>query len=279
MIEEIAAAGRRVGAGRHAGTGAQRQACIRALGRRPHGDGLHASSRATISSATSTAPGPSAPRSPPTAPSSASIPCSTTRSTGTFAPSSRTWPRTRAGSGRIGQQVGDFYASWMDEAAIEAKGAAPLKPYLDRIAAVKDKGELVDLFATVGYPSPVGVGIFPDLPNPTRYAVYAGQGGLGLPNRDYYLLQGAKYDAYRAAYRAYMTQHPAARRHPRRGRQGRPDLRARNRHRQGPLDARAQPRHRARSTIRWTWPSSTPSRRSSSGSGRWPRRASATSRR
>jgi endothelin-converting enzyme/putative endopeptidase len=54
-----------------------------------------------------------------------------------------------AGSGRIGQQIGDFYASWMDEAAIEARGTAPLKPYLDAIAAVKDRGELVDLFASV----------------------------------------------------------------------------------------------------------------------------------
>jgi endothelin-converting enzyme/putative endopeptidase len=107
--------------------------------------------------------------------------------------------------GQIGQQVGDFYASWMDEAGIAAKGAAPLKPYLDRIAAVKDKGGLIDLFATVGYESPVGISIFPDLANPTQYAAYASQGGLGMPNRDYYLLQGAKYDAYRTAYRAYVT--------------------------------------------------------------------------
>src|SRR5436190_544367 len=110
-----------------------------------------------------------------------------------------------AGYGRIGQQVGDFYGSWMDEAAIAAKGTAPLKPYLERIAAAKDKGDLVDLFATVGYESPVGVSIYPDLSHPTQYAVYAGQSGLGMPNRDYYLLQGAKYDAYRAAYRAYVT--------------------------------------------------------------------------
>src|SRR4030095_5230326 len=113
--------------------------------------------------------------------------------------------RNPAGYGRIGQQVGDFYGSWMDEAAIAAKGAAPLKPYLDRIAAVNDKGDLVDLFATVGYESPVGVSIYPDLSHPTQYAVYAGQSGLGMPNRDYYLLQGAKYDAYRTAYRAYVT--------------------------------------------------------------------------
>jgi len=111
-----------------------------------------------------------------------------------------------AASGLIGQQVGDFYASWMDVVVIDAKGAAPLKPYLERISGVKDKGDLIDLFATVGYESPVGVSIYPDLANPTQYAVYAGQSGLGLPNRDYYLLQGAKYDAYRAAYRAYMTQ-------------------------------------------------------------------------
>ena len=113
--------------------------------------------------------------------------------------------RNSASSGQIGQQVGDFYASWMDEPAIAAKGAAPLKPYLDRIAAVKDRDGLVELFATTGYPSPVGVSIFPDLSDPTRYGVYAGQSGLGMPNRDYYLLEGAKYDAYRTAYRAYIT--------------------------------------------------------------------------
>ena len=110
-----------------------------------------------------------------------------------------------ASSGRIGQQVGDFYASWMDEAGIAAKGTAPLKPHLDRISAARDKGDLVDLFATVGYPSPIGMAIFPDLSDPTRYGVYAGQAGLGLPNRDYYLLDGAKYDAYRTAYKAYIT--------------------------------------------------------------------------
>ena len=110
-----------------------------------------------------------------------------------------------ASSGRIGQQVGDFYTSWMDEAGIAAKGTAPLKPHLDQIAATKDKGELVELFATIGYPSPIGLAIFPDLSDPTRYGVYAGQAGLGMPNRDYYLLEGAKYDGFRTAYKAYIT--------------------------------------------------------------------------
>ena len=50
----------------------------------------------------------------------------------------------------IGRQVGDFYASWMDEAGIEARGAAATRPYLDRIAAVQDRAALINLlFARV----------------------------------------------------------------------------------------------------------------------------------
>jgi endothelin-converting enzyme/putative endopeptidase len=111
-----------------------------------------------------------------------------------------------AASGRTGQQVGDFYASWMDEAGLEARGTAPLKPWLDRVAAVKTRSDLIRLFATQGYTAPVGVGILPDPADPTRYVAAAGQAGLGLPNRDYYLLTGEKYDAIRAAYRAYVVQ-------------------------------------------------------------------------
>ena len=109
-----------------------------------------------------------------------------------------------AQSGLIGQQVGDFYASWMDDVRVEQLGTAPIKPYLARIAGATTRGDLVELFASPGYDSPIGFGMFPDLKEPTRYAVYAGQDGLGLPNRDYYLLQGAKYDAYRKAYRDYV---------------------------------------------------------------------------
>jgi len=114
--------------------------------------------------------------------------------------------RDPSNSGKIGQQVGDMYASWMDEAGIEAQGTAPLAPYLARIAAAKDRGDLVDLFATRGFDSPVSMQIFADLKTPGRYAVYAFQDGLGLPNRDYYLLQGAKYDTYRKAYRDYIIE-------------------------------------------------------------------------
>src|SRR3954467_534424 len=114
--------------------------------------------------------------------------------------------RNPAASGAVGRQVGDFYASWMDEAGLEAKGTAPLRPYLDRIAAISNRADLVRAFAAPGMTAPVGLGILPDPADPTRYVAAAGQGGLGLPNRDYYLLTGPKYDAIRAAYRAYVIQ-------------------------------------------------------------------------
>ena len=108
-------------------------------------------------------------------------------------------------NGKLGQQIGDLYASWMDEAGVEKLGTRPIEPYLKRIEAVKSRGDLVDLFTEPGFESPVEVSIYPDLKNPTRYSAYVSQSGLGLPNRDYYLLKGEKYDAYRKAYRAYIV--------------------------------------------------------------------------
>jgi putative endopeptidase len=107
--------------------------------------------------------------------------------------------------GASGKQVGDFYGSWMDEAGIEARGTAPLKPYLARIDAVNDLTGLQTLFASVGYASPIGLDIIPDLADPTHYIAATGQGGLGMP-QPYYLLEGAKYDGFRKAYRAYIQQ-------------------------------------------------------------------------
>jgi len=107
-------------------------------------------------------------------------------------------------NGEIGQQIGDLYASWMDQDRVEKLGTEPLKPYLAEINGAKTRGDLVDLFASPGFDSPIGLYIIPDLKNPTRYALYAGQSGLGLPNRDYYLLKGEKYEAYRKAYRDYI---------------------------------------------------------------------------
>ena len=102
------------------------------------------------------------------------------------------------------RKVGDFYGAWMNEAAIEAAGTKPLRPYLARIDAVKSRTDLIRLFALPGFAAAVDVGIIPDPADPTHYVAFASQPDLGLPDRDYYLLPGAKYDAIRAAYRAYV---------------------------------------------------------------------------
>jgi endothelin-converting enzyme/putative endopeptidase len=105
----------------------------------------------------------------------------------------------------LGQQVGDFYASYMDEAAIEAAGTTPLQPYLARINAAKTRADLLSLFVKRGYASPIDVSIIPDFKNPDRYSAIAGQATLGLPSREYYLLDNDKMKAHRAAYRNYIV--------------------------------------------------------------------------
>jgi endothelin-converting enzyme/putative endopeptidase len=107
--------------------------------------------------------------------------------------------------GSVDQKVADFYASWMDQDGIEKRGLEPVKPYLDRIAAAKDKADLMKLVGSLDYTAPFGAFVEADTADPTRYTVWVTQTGLGMPNRDYYLNKGPKFDAYRAAYLAYVT--------------------------------------------------------------------------
>ncbi|MEI6485932.1 MAG: M13 family metallopeptidase [Sphingomonadales bacterium] len=115
-----------------------------------------------------------------------------------------------AAPGSNAQKVGDFYASFMDEAGIEAKGLAPLKPDLEAIAAVADKAQLVRLIGTMarqGVTSPINADVQQDLKTPGIMAVYVGQGGLGLPDRDYYLDEkNPRFAAARTKYKAYIAQ-------------------------------------------------------------------------
>ena len=104
------------------------------------------------------------------------------------------------------RRIADFYGAYMNAAAIEARGAAPLKPFLGRIAAVGDTHQLVALMAEPGYAMPINIGVSPDAKDPTQYAVDAGQARLGLGSRDYYLLPDAKYVAFRKAYHDYIVQ-------------------------------------------------------------------------
>ena len=84
----------------------------------------------------------------------------------------------------LSQQVGDYYAGFMDTAAIEAAGTAPLKPYLAEINAAKTRAQLLSLFVRPGYASPVDIGIDPNFKNPDAYAVFAGQARRGMPSRE-----------------------------------------------------------------------------------------------
>ncbi|WP_425230646.1 M13 family metallopeptidase [Sphingomonas sp.] len=112
--------------------------------------------------------------------------------------------RDPAAIGTGARQMGDLYASYLDQDAIERAGTAPLRPYFARIDAATDRAGLQTLFATVGYASPVEVGQLPNPTEPTHYTIGASQGSLGMGGRDYYLLPGAKYDTFRTAYRAYV---------------------------------------------------------------------------
>src|SRR5262245_1093896 len=112
---------------------------------------------------------------------------------------------TTAAPGSVQQKVADLYASWMDEAAIEARGVEPLKTDLDTIAAAQTKTDIIRLMGNIDYAGPIGVYISPDPADTTRYVVNITQSGLGMPVRDYYLTEGATFDAYRAAYQAYVT--------------------------------------------------------------------------
>jgi putative endopeptidase len=102
-------------------------------------------------------------------------------------------------------QLGAFYASYMDEARLEQLDAAPLKADLDRVDAIKDKAEFARFMGTtfgdLGS-SLIGAGIGPDPAKPTVNTMFVGTSGLGLPDRDYYLLD--KYQKQRDAYRAYI---------------------------------------------------------------------------
>jgi len=115
----------------------------------------------------------------------------------------RTEPR-----GSAGQMVGDYFAAAMDEAAIAAAGAKPLAPYLERIddaTSVADIRDIVRDLQRCG-PSPLhSLGIAPDFEDSDAYLVYVGQGGLGLPERDYYTRDDEQSVALRAQYVAHVA--------------------------------------------------------------------------
>jgi putative endopeptidase len=101
------------------------------------------------------------------------------------------------------QKIGDYYASCMDESAIDRKDLQPLQPELDRIAALKDKGELTALlahFLLINVNAFFSLGEQQDFKDATRQIAVVDQGGLGLPERDYYFRTGDAAEKTRTQY-------------------------------------------------------------------------------
>ena len=110
-----------------------------------------------------------------------------------------------APQGSLEQKIAAAYTAYNDTAGIEARGLAPAKPYLDKIAAMKDMNDLATLFGTIGYPSPISAGISIDPGDPNRNIVFTSIGGMGLPDRDNYLVDNERNRDMKAKYIAYLT--------------------------------------------------------------------------
>ncbi|HEY1939581.1 MAG TPA: M13 family metallopeptidase [Candidatus Angelobacter sp.] len=126
--------------------------------------------------------------------------------------------KSKAAAGSGTRQIADLYNAYMDEAGIEAKGLAPLRPHLDAIAAIKDKHELahalgetlradVDALNNTNFHTPnlFGLWVAPGFNDSEHYAAYLLQGGIVLPDREYYLSDAASMRDIRTKYLAHIS--------------------------------------------------------------------------
>ena len=126
--------------------------------------------------------------------------------------------KQNAPAGSDARKIGDYYASFMDEATIETKGLAPLEPTLAAIAAIKDGPSLarylggtlradVDVLNATNLDTDnlFGLWVAQDLDEPAEYAPFLLQGGLELPDRDYYLAPTPRMAEIRAKYQAHIA--------------------------------------------------------------------------
>jgi putative endopeptidase len=115
---------------------------------------------------------------------------------------------TNATAGSNEQKIGDFYASGLDSANIEAKGITPLKAEFDAINAIKDKLGVLDVvahFQMIGPGALFAPAIYQDEMNSNVIALHFYQGGIGLPNRDYYFNNDARTKNIREEYSKHLV--------------------------------------------------------------------------
>jgi putative endopeptidase len=123
-----------------------------------------------------------------------------------------------ARNGSEAQQIGDFYNSFMDEAGIEAKGLKVMQPAFERIDGIFSRNELaaalgetlradVDILNSTNLHTPhlLGLWVAQDLNDPKRYLPFLLQGGLGMPDREYYLGTSPAMAAIRPQYQAHIA--------------------------------------------------------------------------
>jgi len=106
------------------------------------------------------------------------------------------------------KKIGDYYQSCMSEKTIESTGAAPLEADLKRVDAIKAKSEIppvVGHFQTVGTSQFFGFGAAPDFKDASQYILIYAQGGMGLPDRDYYLKDDANAKKIRGEYEQHVA--------------------------------------------------------------------------
>jgi putative endopeptidase len=113
--------------------------------------------------------------------------------------------QSKDGRNAATQKIGDYYASCMDEKAMDAKGAEPLQPELEKIANLQSKKDLADVAANMTDDNVLfGFGSSQDYRDASQVIAEADQGGLGLPDREYYLKEDAKSVELRKKYVAHV---------------------------------------------------------------------------
>lgn len=105
------------------------------------------------------------------------------------------------------QKATDYYAAYLDTAAIDQKGFAPAKPALEAIAAAKTPADIVKLMGRSDFPVevPIAMEVSLDEKNPDRYVINVTHSGLGLPDREFYLKKEPQFQDIRAKYEAHIS--------------------------------------------------------------------------
>ena len=106
------------------------------------------------------------------------------------------------------QRVGDLYLSFQDFETRNARGVSPLEPYLSQIDGLTSKDEVFAFFgvaARLGFNAPVGLFAYADAKNPGINTMYLGQGGIGLPEREYYFKDDEKSETLREQYKQLIA--------------------------------------------------------------------------